>query len=104
MVLLGRSLAPWWMMAESLLDMRSKVGEVGRLTVKVVGAADVVAGDHGDESGGAVGGGGCKPAKGVAGERSAGAVAVAFGLDAGVDTGGVAAPELDVGVCDGLAA
>jgi hypothetical protein len=70
--------------------------------VQVVGAADVVAGDHGHEGCGAVGAGGLEAAEGVAGERCAGAVAVAFGLDAGVDAGGVAAPELDVGVCDGL--
>jgi hypothetical protein len=91
-------------MAGVWLGMSSKDWEVGRLTMEVVGAADVVARNHGDEGSGTVGGGGCKPAKGVAGERGAGAVAVAFGLDASVDTGGVAAPELDVGICDGLAA
>jgi hypothetical protein len=78
-----------------------KVGE--RLTVQVIGAADIVAGDHGHEDCGAVGAGGLEAAEGVAGERCAGAVAVAFGLNAGVDACGVAAPELDVGVCDGLA-
>jgi hypothetical protein len=84
------------------LGMSGRNGEVGMLTVEVVGTANIVARNHGDEGSGAVGGGGCKPAKGVAGER--GAVAIAFGLDASVDTGGVAAPELDVGICDGLTA
>lgn len=71
--------------------------------MQVVGTADVVARDHGHEGCSAVGTGGLEAAKGVAGERGAGTVAVAFGLDAGVDASGVAAPELDIGVCDWLA-
>lgn len=77
---------------------------MGRLTVEMVCAADVVAWDDGDESSSAVCACGLEAAEGVGLDGGCGAVAVALGLHACVDAGGVAAPEFDVGVGDGLAA
>jgi hypothetical protein len=70
----------------------------------MVGAADVVARDDGDEGGCAVQAGGLYAAESVRLDGGGRAVAVALGLHAGVDAGGVAAPELDVCVGYGLAA
>lgn len=70
----------------------------------MVGAADIVAGDDGDECRGAVGACGLQTAECVGLDGAAGAVAVALCLYACVDARGVAAPELDVGVCYWFAA
>jgi hypothetical protein len=72
--------------------------------VEVVGAADVVAWDDGDEGSGAVGRGGLHATESVGLDSGGRAVAVTPGLYTSVDTGGVGAPELDIGVGHGLAA
>jgi hypothetical protein len=74
------------------------------LTVEMVGAADVVAGNDGDESSSSVSAGGLETTERVALQGSVRSVSIALGLDTSVYTGGVAAPELDVGICHGLAA
>jgi hypothetical protein len=98
MVLLGRSLAPWWMMAWSGLVSGEELWYVGGLTVEMVCAADVVAWDDGDEGGSAVGGGGLYATESVGLDCSGRAVAVAPCLYAGVYTGGVGSPKLNVGI------
>jgi len=72
--------------------------------VQMVGAADVVARDDGDEGGCTVALGGLYAAKRVGLDGCITAVAVALGLDTRVDAGGVATPEFDVSICHGLAA
>lgn len=72
--------------------------------MEMVGAPDVVAGDDGDEGGRAVRLSGLHTAEGVGLDGGGATIAVALGLDASVDTGRVAAPELDVSICHGLAA
>lgn len=84
-------------------EMGMSMREVGR-TVKVVCAADVVARNDGDEGSCAVGTGGLETTERVGLDGSCRAVAVTLCLHACVDAGGVAAPELDVGVGYGLAA
>ena len=74
-----------------------------RLTVEMVGAADVVPGDDGDEGSSAVGTGRLHTTKCVGVQSGGRAVAVAFSLHTGVDTCGVTSPHLDVGIGDGLA-
>jgi hypothetical protein len=74
------------------------------LTMEMVGTADVVAWNDGDESSSSIGAGGLETTERVTLQRSVGPVSVALGLDAGVYTGGVAAPELDISICHGLAA
>ena len=74
-----------------------------RLTVEVVGATDVVTRDDGYEFSSSVRTGGLYTTKGVCSDGGGRAVTVASGLHASVDTSGVAAPELDIGICYWLA-
>ncbi len=100
---------------EGLADVAGVVGEAEGVVgedggfgvhhdVDVGGSACVVAGEDGLELGYAVGVGRLDPAEpGLLGVGLVGGVAVAVGDDAAVHAGGVAVPDLDVNVGDGLA-
>jgi hypothetical protein len=69
----------------------------------MVGAANVVSGDDGDEGSGTVGTSGLDSTKRVRLHSGGRAVTVAFGLDTSIDTCGVTSPHLDVSIGDRLA-
>jgi hypothetical protein len=71
--------------------------------VQMVGAPDIVARNDGDKGGCAIGASGLHTAECVGLDGRTGAVAVALGLDACVDTGRIASPELNESVRHGLA-
>lgn len=69
----------------------------------MVGAANVVTGDHADECGCSVRAGGLQTSEGICGNGGSRAVTITASLYTSVDTSGVATPELDVGICYRLA-
>jgi hypothetical protein len=66
--------------------------------VEMVGTANVVAGDDTDECSCAVLACWLQTTERIGLDGGGGTVTVAFGLNASVDTSGVAAPKLDIGV------
>lgn len=74
-----------------------------RLTVEMVGAANIVARNDCDESCRAVGCSGLHTAESISLDSSSRAIAVAFGLNAGIYTSGIGAPKFDIGIGNRLA-
>jgi hypothetical protein len=72
---------------------------VRKLTVKMVGTTDVVTRDDADEGSCAVLACWLETTECVGLDGGGRAVTVPFGLDASVDSSGVAAPEFDISVC-----
>jgi hypothetical protein len=69
----------------------------------MVGTADVVTRDDGDEFGSSICAGGLYTTKCICRDGGCGAVTVASGLHTCVDAGGIGAPELNIGICYWLA-
>jgi hypothetical protein len=66
--------------------------------MEMVGTADVVTRDNADEGSSTVLAGWLETTERIGLDGRGGTVTVTFGLDASVDSSGVAAPELDIGV------
>jgi hypothetical protein len=70
----------------------------------MVGAANIVSRDDGDERSSAVGSGGLHATECVCLDGGCGAVTVAPSLNTCINACSIAAPKLDISICDGLAA
>jgi hypothetical protein len=73
------------------------------LTVEVVGTANVMTGNDGDEGSSSVRASGLYTSKCIGGDSSGRPISVAPGLDTSVDTSGVGTPELNIGIRHRLA-